>query len=181
MKQTVEAWIKAVGDFIKQGSIFVHQHEVRADRKDTVLGTVPVLHAQEGNLEALALIHEPVGGASYITSTVNTNYHGAVGTALRNRMRPNNPKKVALNFADSLADLGFQEPAFYTLLNYGSSQELDAIIKDCNRKLKDLDAEWSEAKANKDKARLKAIIKERADINKVKSEREIEIELGLTD
>ena len=172
---------KRIGDFVKSGRILVHQHEVRADNKETLLGTAPVYHASEGDLEALSLIHDKVGGSKYITATVNTSYQGAVGTSIRNLVRPTNKKKDAITFDEALVNIGLVKPALYTNHKYGSTQETDAILRDCNKRIREIDSELAEAKQAKDRDRIKDLFKEEEEVRRTKRDREMEIEFGLMD
>ena len=177
----LQAWKDKVLSFIKGGRIIIHSHEVRADRKDTLLGSCPVMHAKDGDLEALALIHEAVGGASYITSSVNTSYQGAVGTSHRNLVRPQNSKRVPVKFEACAKELGFQAPAFWDSHRYGGSQEVDGVLRDCNKRLKEIDAEFKVAVDAGDKVTAKALVVERADLHKVKADREFDLSFGDTE
>lgn len=178
VEATLKSWKERILAFIKSGRILIHSHEVRADRKETNLGSCPVMHAKEGDLEALALIHEAVGGAAYITSSVNTSYQGAVGTSHRNLVRPNNDKRKAIKFTDCAVELGFEAPAFYLKHRYGGSQEVDSILRDCNKRLKEIDAEFNTARDAGDKVTAKALVVEKAELHKVKADREFDISFG---
>lgn len=178
----VKAWKVKILAFIKAGRITIHDHEVRADKKETLLGSCPVMHAKDADLEALALIHEPVGGASYVTASTNTSYQGAVGTSHRNLVRPTNPKKKAIGFKECAKELGFEAPAFWDKHRYGGSQELDAVIRDCNKRIKEIDSvEFPKAIEAGDKAIAKALVVEKAELATTKANREFDMAFGDTD
>jgi len=174
---TIKAWMEKVLAFVKAGRILILSHEVRADSKKTLLGDTPVFQAKDGDLEALALIHEPVGGAVYITSTVNTGYRGSVGTSNRNLIQ-NDKRTDIKTLEESSKELGFVAPAFYLNHRYGDSQETDAVIRECNKRLRELDKEWAVAVEANDKAKAKAIIKEQAEVNATKADRELDIKFA---
>lgn len=171
---------KRIGEFVKAGRIYVHQQEVRADNKQTLLGSAPVYHATDGDLEALSLIHEPVGGPTFITRSVNTDFSGIVGTSARNYTRhPKNP----VSFSEALKDkMGLTGEALYTALRYGTFQEADPVLKDINRRLKEIETEeLPKAKENRDKATAEKLFSEIADLQAKASRRKYEIDFGMMD
>lgn len=171
---------KRISEFVKAGRIFVHSQQVRADRGETLLGDAPVYWASDGDLEALSLIHEPVGGPSFITKSVNTDYAGTVGTSARNYVRH---PKTPCTFDEALKDkMGLTKEALYTKHNYGSFQEADPVLKEINRRKREIETEeLPQAKVERDKNKAFALYKELADLETQAREREFEIGFGMMD
>lgn len=165
-----------IEEMVKAGRITIHTQEVRADKKETLLGSAPVYHAVDGDLEALSLIHERVGGATYVTRTVNADFNSTVSTSVRNYVRhPKEPVKIDVALKDKL---GLEGDAFYSKLRYGSFQEVDSVLRECNKRLKEIDDELKECKATGNREGAKALFKEQSDVERTKSERNFDIQFG---
>ena len=179
MNDKLKAIAERVIAFVKAGRITVHTQSVAkgVGKSKTPLGECKVLFASETDIEALALIHERVGGNKYIIRSTNTNYAGSVSTSIRNYVEH---KVNPCSFKEALVKLGYDaKSGLYLKQSYGSFQETDSIIKECKQRIAVIDSEeLPKAQEAGDKGLMMTLFAEQGELMVKIKMREAEIATG---